>query len=456
MTTLRRPEGRPWEKGDVVLHPVHGEGRVIAVQHGGRVLRVVFGDKPGLPHLVQAAVVRRGATPVPDATATLGAADARQVLEALRLGVVPGTGLAELTVGREVELDLLRRLLERGRGMMLVAGHYGAGKTHFVDVAQGEGLRGGLVTARVTFDAEEVAPSHPLRLWRAVARGLTLPGGGGLPELLEACAGSEAHAHWEGARTHRYLSPVAWALASGSPELQAEALAWISGVAGDPQSLERGLRACGWRGPRVLALPDYRTFGQVLAYLLGGLAVWARDAGHRGVLLACDEAEYVDRLSGVGRDLAATVLRYLAVAALDDDALAFAPDRVYRGGQPVHRDLPSRFAADQPLVVLAAFTPNRAIEAVLSTVVASSSAVCPLDPLPWNLVALYAARVLEVHGRVYPQTAPSVLHRRQLEQALQSAWRRGRLETLRQVARAVVEWADLHRDSPERALRALT
>jgi len=60
----------------------------------------------------------------------------------------------------------------------------------------------------------------------------------------------------------------------------------------DAQDLTDILRRHGWAGPRLLALPDYRTFGQLMAHLLGGVAVWAKDAGHQGLVVLLDDVGF--------------------------------------------------------------------------------------------------------------------------------------------------------------------
>lgn len=446
--------------GDEVVHPTWGPGRIRAILDGGRRWRVAFQSSPSMPRTIQAAELEAVARPdLPDLEFKAPAPALRQSLEALRLGVVPTTGLDAITVARDQELSRIRGLVQAGRGMLLLSGGYGTGKTHLVEIAEAEALAANLLVARATFDPEEVPPSHPLRLYRALMQGLRYPGGTGvgLRPLLERLSGSQIHADPGGAGYHRYLSPVLWAMNQHmDEEVIDDLLGFVQAQAWQANdTLNRALSRQGWRGDSLLALPDYRTFGQVMAHLLGGVAVWARDAGFRGLLVLADEAEYLDQLESTSRDMATNVLKYLAMATLPTASLAFDPASVYRGGQQIHRQITPIFAQDQPLSALCAFTPHPAIRDVLSRIVADPEVTLALDPVPpWELSRL-ADRILVLYQQAYPQVNPTDEHRRAITGQLTGAFRRGEVETTRQAARLVVEFWDLYRLRPDRALKAL-
>lgn len=398
-----------------------------------------------------------GAMPPPHERQPNERADARQALEALRLGVVPPQGLSRLTVGRDVEQRRLRTLAEDARGMVVLSGGYGAGKTHLVELAEAEALAANMLVARATFDPEEVPPSHPLRVYAALMTGLRYPEGTGrgLAPLLDRLAGSKAHAEPNGASAHRWFTPALWAHARyGGGRLAADLLEWAEGAPqiGDSHSVR--MYAAGWTGRRPLALPDYRTFGQIMAYLLGGIAAWAKDAGWRGLLVLLDEAEYFDHLDTTARGMAENVLRYLAIGALPDADLPFDPTRVYRGGQAVHQGVPARFREDQPLAVMCAFTPNPRIDAALPGIV-KSHAVLHLEPVHPSAFPRLADNVLQMVREAHPDLGPSASHQERVKKALAEAWEDGRVANTRQAARMLVEHWDLYRFEPARALRAL-
>ncbi|MCK6504645.1 ATP-binding protein [Myxococcota bacterium] len=449
--------------GQRVRHPVLGEGGVARVLDGGRKALVRFDLRPAVPAVVAADTLQPlSSAPAPPAPPSPPAARPtpqdppdRQSLEALRLGVVPARGLDALTVGRHEELGRLDALLQQARGMLVLSGGYGTGKTHLVELAEAAGLHRGFLVARATFDPLEVPPSHPLRLYGALLRDLRHPGGAsGLRPLLERVGDSDEHLH--GAQAHRWLSPALFAALHAPPELADEVLDFVSGQGHDDhQQLSRDLRRLGFRGPPMLGLPDYRTFGQVMAHLLGGLAVWARDAGHAGLLVLLDEAEYLDRLGHTSREMAENVLRYLAMAALPPERLAFHEGGVYKGGQAAHREVPPRYRPDQPLAVVCAFTPDPQVDRVLARILADPADRLRLDPVRPSLLPVLAEKVYGLVKAVYPQLDPAPEHRQRVTRALDQAFRSGQVDSTRQAARLVVEFWDLYRQDPARALRAL-
>lgn len=478
--------------GARVHHPRMGPGVVRGVLDGGRTWLVAFDARPRAPFLLPAAefeiaTPRSGAKPAkpraPTAAEIRKAAEEarrrqeearmdalrhtptgaspvdRQSIEALRLGVVPVRGLDRLTVGREEERAALNALFDAGRGMRVLSGGYGAGKTHFIELAESEALARGYLVARATFDPDETPPSHPLRIYGSLMEGLRYPEGPGqgLRPLLERLSTSEAHTTPKGARVHRWLSPAAWALHHLHDEdVVARLLDWVEGQTLDDASMltDRLVRA-GWTGARLLALPDYRTFGQIAAYLLGGIAVWARDAGWKGLVVLLDEAEYFDQLGATSKEMAENLLKYLAGATLPPEALAFDPGAVYRGGQAVHRAIPAVYDAEQPLMVLCAFTPNPQIDAALRRLLRRSDERIDLEALPARYFPLLADRVLGMFMEVYPGMDPPTPYRMAIRRALQLAYDAGEIGTTRQAARIVVEYWDLYRSDPDRAKSAL-
>ena len=192
-----------------------------------------------------------------------------------------------------------------------------------------------------------------------------------------------------------------------------------------------------------------------MAHLLGGVASWARDAGHPGLLVLLDEAEYIDRLDAVSRDMAENVLRYLAVAAVDRARLAFEPGGVYRGGQDVHRRIEPCYRPDQPLAVLCAFTPNPEVDRVLDRTLADPRDRLALEAVRPSLLPVLAEKVYGLVKAVHPRLDPAPEHRQRVTRALEEAFRSGKVETTRQAARLVIEFWDLYRVDPARALRAL-
>ena len=426
-------------------------------------LLVRFDARPAVPTMVPADSVRRVADdppveapePAPAGPLELSPVVARQCLEALRLGVVPTAGLDRLTIGRDAAIQRIRRMVDgRPAGLLVVEGSYGAGKSHLLEVAAQLALSEGYGVARASFDPLETPPSHPLRLYRALMADLRWPDGtGGLRAVLERFPERVLP-------EHRWLSAARFVVENdpceADPTLCGDVLDFVSARRrATPGPLVRRLARAGYSGPRPLGLPDYRTFGQVMAHLLSGLGAWSRHLGHRGLVVLLDEAEYVDRLVPTGRAFATEVLRFLAVASLPDDALSFDPSQLRAGGHAAHRTLSPRATDTPSLLTIAAITPAPAIEAVLADILADPSGRITLRSLRPSQLPALAARVQEVVACARPDHPPPQRAADRLRPVLEDAFAMGILRTPRQAARFVVEFWDLHHWDPLRAWQAV-
>ncbi len=467
--------------GAAVTHPARGPGRVLRVLAGGRRVLVKL-DEDDLPRVfsVDSLAVSAPATapaPAPRSAppAALAHATARQALEALRLGVVPAAGLRELTVGREAELARIDRLLAGdGTGMLTIEGHYGCGKSHLIALAGAAAARAGWVVARASFDPAEVPPSHPLRIDRALMRGLQVPGAPvrGLTPLLDAALDREdlpPHRFLDAGRFVRGLLREGPQGATDDAEAAARALLHddvmdlVHGrAAGAAGPLAERLVRAGHTGPRLLGLPDYRTFGQILAHLLTGIGAWSQALGHRGLLVLLDEAEVLHRLGPTAHGLAQNVLRHLAVAALPDTALAFDAAALPRGGHAVHRGLAPRATGVPALALIAAFTPDPDVDAAVRGILGdagprASGPRIALRPVRGSELPALAQRVLALVEAAHPTLSATATpeDRRRAGSLLARAFASGSVDSARQAARLVVAFWDLYRVDPVRARAAL-
>lgn len=457
--------------GQRLVHPAHGPGVVLRVLDGGARLLVAFPSRNNVPWLVRAAELPDDGPASPPAAAAeaLRAADARAALEALRLGVVPRVGLGALTVGRDAERARIGGLLDAGRGALAVLGPYGAGKSQLLEIARADAITRGWAVAGLSFDAIERPPTHPLRLYAALMADLRVPGSAepGLLPLLRQLGPRPALLG--GPLTHRWLSAALWATcrAEGSLSAPARGAAGAEGALSadlidfvearshhDPGALAARLHRAGYRGPRPLGLPDYRTFGQIMAHLLSGLAAWCAAAGHRGLVLLLDEAESAARLPPLARSFAADVLRYLALAALPAEALPFAAAGLRAGGHPAHQAVPACAFPEPPLALIAASTPDPGVEDALAHAIPEELWLrLPLLG-PKHLPTL-AARVAALVAAARPGPPPPAGLEPALTQAVLRAYAAGQVQTPREAARLLVEAWDLWRWRPALLPRAL-
>ncbi|MFI6287476.1 BREX system ATP-binding protein BrxD [Streptomyces sp. NPDC051018] len=268
--------------------------------------------------------------PRPAAT-TVSATRRRTVLDALRRGAVPESGLDLLATGlNRYETALGAELDAVASGASVfkaVRGEYGSGKTFFTRWLGERAKRRGLAVAEIQISETET-PLHRLEtVYRRLTERLTtasfppsalrpvvdawfyaleedaLAAGAGedeLPEevaklLVARLAEVSRHAPSFATALRGYRS----AFTDGDEPTAAAVLAWLGG---QPHVAAAARRAAGVRG-------DLDHFG-ALGFLQGLLTV-LRDSGHRGLFVVLDEVETLQRVRSDARDKALNALRQL-------------------------------------------------------------------------------------------------------------------------------------------------
>ncbi|MEU8678130.1 BREX system ATP-binding protein BrxD [Streptomyces sp. NPDC048560] len=265
----------------------------------------------------------------------VSAAKRREVIDALRRGAVPESGLDLLAVGLsrfEVALDEeLSAVADGGSVFKAVRGEYGSGKT-FVTRWLGErAKRRNFAVAEVQVSENET-PLHKLEtVYRRLTERLSTPGFP--PSALRAVVDSWFYALEEDVLAEQGTGAAAPdALGTAVDKLLAERLAEVSRTAPSFAAALRGYRSAvaagdaptgdailAWLGgqPHVAASArkaagvrgDLDHFG-ALGFLQGLLAI-LRDSGHPGLLLVLDEVETLQRVRSDARDKALNALRQL-------------------------------------------------------------------------------------------------------------------------------------------------
>lgn len=259
----------------------------------------------------------------------------RQVIDALRRGAVPETGLDLFAVGLNGFQGAIGEELETvatgGAVFKAVRGEYGSGKTFFSRWLAERAKRANLATAEVQISENET-PLHRLEtVYRRLIERLTT--GTFPPSALrsivdgwffaleeDVLAEGKVDANDAAALTHAVdelvetrLSEVSRtaptfatalrgyrsAVAAGDNATSQAVLAWLGG---QPHVAAAARRHAGVRG-------DLDHFG-ALGFLQGLLAV-LRDSGFKGLLLVLDEVETLQRVRSDARDKALNALRQL-------------------------------------------------------------------------------------------------------------------------------------------------
>lgn len=465
--------------GTRVTHREHGEGTVVGVERGGRAARVEFKKLGRLEIHVSArelSVVSapKPAAPPPEARAVAaaakparGAAAARlretpQLLEALRLGAVPGGGLDLYTVGRERELAQVDADLTAVRGgagaARAILGDYGTGKTHLLEHVAARARAQGFLVGTTALDPVDVPASNPRRVYRALVERLSFPdadlGMGLLPLLDRARGNADIKTRFLSDERHAYLTP-ALSLWNRIDETTAEpVLDWLGGAAQD-YTPELNARY-GLYGKKALpALMDYRPWAHIYAYLLSGLSAMAHTLGYAGLVVLLDEAEFFRVLSTENREFARRLFRSLVAAALPGAALPFAPDAEPRGGRGELKELPHRFAGHCPLYVMLAMTPTGPGDELLEGLLPRDR-VTELTPLGADEYRTLARRVVGLYAERHPALAPKVEALSQLIGDLMfKGLRDGSFSTPRAAVKFVMELLDMSRLTPDRVRTAI-
>ncbi|MFE3138977.1 BREX system ATP-binding protein BrxD [Streptomyces scopuliridis] len=268
-------------------------------------------------------------------SASVSAVRRREVIDALRRGTVPQSGLDLFAVGLdrfEAALDDdLATVTRGGAAFHAVRGDYGSGKTFFARWLAERAKRAGLATSEVQISETET----PLHRLETVYRRLTerLATGTHQPSALRAVVDSwfytleeevldgseideddeEALAAAVDTLMERRLADVArttpafaaalrgyrQAVVAGDGATAEALIAWLGGQKSVAASARR---AAGVRGD----LDHFAALG-----FLQGLLTVLRDCGHPGLLLVLDETETLQRVRGDVREKGLNALRQL-------------------------------------------------------------------------------------------------------------------------------------------------
>lgn len=106
--------------------------------------------------------------------------EAEGVLESLRLGIPPRSFGRHFTVGRDLELDVVEKILDsESAHAHLIQGNYGEGKSHLLETIKEIALLRGYAVASVTIDARNGIRFNRMdQIITAIARNITYLGAG--------------------------------------------------------------------------------------------------------------------------------------------------------------------------------------------------------------------------------------------------------------------------------------
>ena len=230
------------------------------------------------------------------------------IVQALRAGVVPKLGLQHIQVGRVREIEELVRDIERiadgGAAIRFVVGEYGSGKTFFLNLIRLIALERGMVVL-----SADMAPDRRLHATGGQARSLyaemtrnastrTKPDGGAMASIVERFASQAARIAETSDRSpsdviHEKLALLE-ELTGGYDFANVIARYWEGFEAGDDELKSASLR---WLRAEFSTRTDARKALGVRTIIddasiydqLKLLAVFVREAGYKGLVVALDE-----------------------------------------------------------------------------------------------------------------------------------------------------------------------
>ncbi len=403
--------------GESVFHPQYGPGVITAVFRSGSEWLVRFESglrfrRPRLEFEGQTPLHAERTDPQasltqPDQTFELplmaeSQYDARQLIEALRVGIAPARHAEELTVGLTDErarlVDGLNRAHSEGGAAFAVIGDYGFGKTHLVELSAQEGLRRNFLVAATSLDLLELPPHRSFDIYGSLMRNLRYPDTDerGLGPLLAAAAARPRVREQLMALTDVENDPLSVGLyAYANTASSRKQQAWADWLMGG-----RRVKRMNRGAPPKSKFPSIYRVGhnaRQIAYMLSGMSVLARLAGYSGLCVLIDEAESYSLLLPYQRPKASLFFAAVTYAALQERQAQIQP-----GVFPQHRfrDYPLAYSDRQSLFFL--FTVTRSDQAMPLDQWLRQDQVLDLAPhhTPQE-VGQYLEKVMAYHALAY-------------------------------------------------------
>jgi len=266
----------------LVEHRIYGKGKIRKKRFGGFELYVEFED--GIERWVRRDEVRflseRPILVKHKHTKRVLSEEqfkARQIIEALRLGIVPHKYVEEFTFGREREInDVKKWLNDSNNGSLIIVGEYGVGKTHLLEYIYSTALKDNWAVSMVELDPNEASFHKPKVIYQKIISSFKFrQRNGDFREFLKQIANS---ARFYEIESHEYLGRVIKKIRNGTDD--EDMWEWIEG------------KPTRYQYPPMY---DYSTCANIYCYILSGIG-WAvkNILGLKGFLILFDEAENVD------------------------------------------------------------------------------------------------------------------------------------------------------------------
>ncbi len=361
--------------GAIVNHPLFGRGQVLELRNAGResVVRFDNGIRAAVPvnmlSVLQAAemenkppkpffVPRQEKIFTPEESARL---EARRTIEALRYGLVPAKRIRELSVGLDEEKASLHRAFtdtkEKGGDVRVVVGEYGAGKSHFFELAAQEALSNNFIVAATSLDLREVPPNRPQRIYLSLMRSLRFPDSEetGLVPLLNKIVALPNYSEIQDGIKETFFATALhnYSLMRNTPDEALESLIdWMSGEKVFISDVRRNAQFKS-KEFKIKSLSQLTTAADQYSYLLNGWGWLASQAGYNGLAVFIDESEHYSLLTQRGKEKADNFFKALIYTALGGRGKLSENDLAHQ-----YHAHPFRLKDDSHLLLMFAVTPT--------------------------------------------------------------------------------------------------
>ena len=351
--------------GTRVEHPTYGPGQIVALFRNGEEWMVRFdsGLRFRRPRQEFNGQMPNTPTPPPNpafipAPMTPSQLDARNLIEALRVGVAPAQHAQELTIGLVDERASLGSALvqahQSGGDVRAVIGEYGYGKSHIVELTSQEALQRKFLVASASLDLQELPPHRGFDIYGALMRSLRYPESDerGMGPLLDAVAGVPRLRDELRELAPAEHDPLTFGLdALSSITSTRQQTAWENWLMGG-----RRVKSMNRAMPKRVKFPSIYRQGnnaRQMAYLLSGVSVLARLAGYSGLCVLIDEAESYSLLRPYQQPKASLFFSAVIHAALGEER-----SRLSDSDLPQHhfREYPVAYGERQSLFFLFTIT----------------------------------------------------------------------------------------------------
>lgn len=362
--------------GAIVNHPLFGRGQVLESRNAGRdsVVRFDNGIRATVPGsmlaVLQAAETENQAAPKPFIAPRVEKIfspeeekriEARRTIEALRYGLVPAKRIRELSVGLDDEKASLQKAFadtkEKGGDVRVVVGEYGAGKSHFFELAAQEALANNFIVATTSLDLREVPPNRPQRIYLSLMRSLRFPDSPetGLTPLLEKIVALPNYSEIQDGVKETFFAAALhnYSLMRTTPnEALEELVDWMSGEKVFISDVRRNA-AFKSKEFQIKSLSQLTTAADQYCYLLNGWDWLATQAGYNGLAVFIDESEHYSLLNRRGKEKADNFFKALIYTALGTRGRISENDLQHQ-----YRSHPFRLKDNSHLLLLFAVTPS--------------------------------------------------------------------------------------------------